>query len=133
MTVFMDTFALIAWLHPRDPYYDKVSNWLAEYRGNFVTTESVLLEFGDALCSSRLRGIVVQFLEAVRSDPLFEIVPHDQPVIDAGFKLFAARPDKDWSLTDCISFQVMTARSLTDALTADHHYEQAGFRALFKD
>ena len=50
----------------------------------------------------------------------------------AGFDLFAARSDKAWSLTDCISFSVMTERGLSEALTADHHFEQAGFRALFK-
>ncbi len=42
------------------------------------------------------------------------------------------RPDKDWSLTDCISFVVMEEHGITDALTGDHHFEQAGFRALLK-
>lgn len=42
-----------------------------------------------------------------------------------------SRADKAWSLTDCISFSVMTERRLSDALTADHHFEQAGFRAVF--
>jgi hypothetical protein len=38
-----------------------------------------------------------------------------------------ARPDKEWSLTDCISFVAMNERNITDALTSDHHFEQAGF------
>ena len=46
---------------------------------------------------------------------------------------FAARPDKEWSLTDCISFVAMNERDITDALTSDHHFEQAGFRILLKD
>lgn len=49
-----------------------------------------------------------------------------------GLGLYAARPDKAWSLTDCISFVVMTDRGLTEALTGDHHFEQAGFRALLR-
>jgi len=53
-------------------------------------------------------------------------------VYQAGFDLFATRPDKDWHLTDCISFAVMTERGLSEALTADHHFEQAGFQAVFK-
>lgn len=133
MIVFMDTFGLIAWLHPRDPHHDRVSRWLEDYEGTFITTECVLLEFGDALCSCRLREIAVRFLEVVRDDEQFEIVPHDSALFDDGFELFANRPDKDWSLTDCISFHVMNERGLADAVTADHHFEQAGFRALFRD
>ncbi len=63
MTAFMDTFGLIAWMHPRDSYHQRVSAWLSQYAGSFIITESVLMEFGDALCDSRLRGIVVRFLQ----------------------------------------------------------------------
>ena len=52
--------------------------------------------------------------------------------MDAGLALYANRTDKDWSLTDCISFVVMNERGITDALTGDHHFEQAGFAALLK-
>ena len=72
------------------------------------------------------------FLQAVRADPLFDVIGYDPAVYRAGFDLFAARPDKAWSLTDCISFAVMTERGLSEVLTADHHFEQAGFRAVFK-
>lgn len=47
-------------------------------------------------------------------------------------RLYDARPDKSWSLTDCISFVVMAERDLTEPLTGDHHFDQAGFTALFK-
>jgi predicted nucleic acid-binding protein len=46
---------------------------------------------------------------------------------------YERRADKAWSLTDCISFQVMTQRGIVDALTADHHFEQAGFHALLRE
>ncbi len=71
-------------------------------------------------------------LQAVRADPSFDVVGYDLAVYRAGFELFAARPDKAWSLTDCISFGVMTEQGLSEALTADRHFEQAGFRAAFK-
>jgi uncharacterized protein len=58
------------------------------------------------------------------------IVPPNQELFDEGIHLFAERPDKEWSLTDCISFIIMREYDLTDALTADHHFEQAGFRIL---
>ncbi len=61
-----------------------------------------------------------------------KIVPLDAGVQTRGLKLYAQRPDKDWSLTDCISFLVMSDEVLTDALTGDHHFEVAGFNALLK-
>jgi len=48
-------------------------------------------------------------------------------------KFYSERMDKEWSLTDCISFVVMKERKLTTALTTDHHFEQAGFRALLRE
>jgi len=131
MIPFIDTYCFFAWLNPRDAGHERVTQWISGYTGRFLTTEWVLMELADGLCSQRLRNKVVQFLPTIRADPLFEIVPFDAAIYQAGFNLFAARPDKDWSLTDCISFAVMTQRGLTEALTTDHHFEQAGFRAIF--
>jgi predicted nucleic acid-binding protein len=132
MTVFVDTFALIAWLNPRDDAHVQVTAYLDGFSGQLVTTEWILMELADALAAPTARNQAVAFLQAVRADPMFDVVGYDPAVYQAGFDLFAARPDKGWSLTDCISFAVMTRRKLTDALTADHDFEQAGFRALFK-
>ena len=60
------------------------------------------------------------------------IVPLSSELLDAGLRLIANRPDKDWSLTDCISFVVMTRYEIQEALTGDQHFEQAGFKALLK-
>lgn len=68
----------------------------------------------------------------LRSEPLITIAPLDMETFDAGVELYRARPDKDWSLTDCISFVVMRERGITEALTGDRHFEQAGFKALLK-
>jgi len=68
----------------------------------------------------------------IRTDGQTTILPLSDESFDRGASFFAARPDKDWSLTDCISFVVMQERGITDALTADHHFEQAGFVALLK-
>jgi predicted nucleic acid-binding protein len=132
MTVFVDTFALIAWLNPRDDAHAVVAAYLDGFAGRLLTTEWVLMELADALSAPAARSTAVDFLQAVRADPLFDIVGYVPTVYHAGFDLFAARPDKAWSLTDCISFGVMTERGLSEALTADHHFEQAGFRAVFK-
>jgi uncharacterized protein len=132
MTVFADTFALIAWLNPRDNAHGVVAAYLNGFTGRLVTTEWVLTELADALSMPEARTTAVAFLQAVRADPLFDVVGYVPIVYQAGFDLFAARPDKGWSLTDCISFGVMTERGLSESLTADHHFEQAGFRAVFK-
>ena len=132
MTVFADAFALIAWLNPRDSDHYLVTAYLDGFAGRLVTTEWVLMEVADALSAPEARSTAVAFLNAVRSDALFDVVGYVPAVYQAGFNLFSSRPDKAWSLTDCISFSVMTELRLSDALTADHHFEQAGFRAVFK-
>jgi len=132
MTVFVDTFALIAWLNHRDNAHALVAAYLDGFTGRLVTTEWVLLELADALSAPEARSTAVAFLKAVREDPLFDVVGYLPAVYQAGFDLFAARADKAWSLTDCISFGVMKERGLLEALTADHHFEQAGFRAVFR-
>jgi hypothetical protein len=58
------------------------------------------------------------------------MLPPSSDLFYAGLDLFSRRPDKYWSLTDCISFVVMERFSMTDALTADRHFQQAGFNAL---
>jgi predicted nucleic acid-binding protein len=131
MTVFVDTFALIAWLNPRDAAHGEVANYFESFAGQLITTEWVLVELADALSTAPARATAVAFLRAVRADALFEIIGYNPVVYQHGFDLFASRADKSWSLTDCISFAAMTERGLTDALTADHHFEQAGFQAVF--
>ena len=103
MMVFADTFALIAWLNPRDQAHAKVVAYLDEFTGRLLTTEWVLMELADALSAPQARETVATFLQAVRAAPLFEVIGYDSLVYQAGFDLFAHRPDKSWPLTDCIS------------------------------
>jgi uncharacterized protein len=97
-----------------------------------VTTAAVVLEIGNALSRARLRPAAASLLETLHSDPLIEVVPLSDSLYREGINLFLGRPDKEWSLTDCISFVLMRERGITDALTADDHFRQAGFRALMQ-
>lgn len=99
-------------------------------RTRLVTTEFVIIEVADALSSPVLRAQTVAYIEAMERFPLLTIVPSSPELLAAGWALYRQRPDKEWGLTDCISFAVMTERQLTDAFTSDHHFEQAGFRKL---
>lgn len=132
MTVFLDTYCLIAWINTRDAAHQRVKSYLDSYSGNIVTTEWILLEFADAFSQSSTKPLAIEAINRIHRLPMFVVVGLDPVVYQAGFDLYKGRSDKDWSLTDCTSFAVMTQRGLSEALTADHHFEQAGFRAVFK-
>jgi uncharacterized protein len=95
-----------------------------------VTTRAVLLEIGNALARQKYRSIAVQLLNSLENDSTVAIVPLSEDLRTAALKLFQARADKEWGLTDCVSFVVMQERAITEALTADAHFQQAGFRPL---
>jgi predicted nucleic acid-binding protein len=71
-------------------------------------------------------------VEFLRNHPLVTVVSPEQAHFDKGLALYHARPDKGWSLTDCISFEIMQERNITRALSTDKHFEQAGFVAVLK-
>ncbi|MBX9789979.1 MAG: hypothetical protein K2Y37_13760 [Pirellulales bacterium] len=75
----------------------------------------------------------VRLIRTIVANPAIEVVPATPELFDAAWSLFGQRADKNWSLTDCTSFVIMRSRGLVDALTADRHFAQAGFRALFLD
>ena len=79
------------------------------------------------------RGVAARGYQRIRFDRLIEVVPHTEELAAGALRLFTDRADKDWSLTDCLSFVVMQRRNVNEALTADHHFEQAGFRAVLAD
>ena len=80
-----------------------------------------------------LRKRAVETVREILSDPAVHIVRQSHESFLSGFDLYAARPDKGYSLTDCISMHTMRREGLTQALTNDRHFEQEGFRALFRE
>ena len=100
----------------------------------WITTETALTEFLDHFSGrgARSRQQVVQSVMDIRRDPRVQVVPLGPALFDAALRLYAARPDKTWSFSDCVSFRLMRQRGLTDALACDRHFEQAGFRPLLR-
>jgi predicted nucleic acid-binding protein len=101
-----------------------------QLRDDIVTTEWVLTEVADALAASVSRRFVAPFIKHLAEDPKVKIIPASGNWFQRGLEYYEQRPDKDWPLTDCISFGVMAEEKLTEALTGDHHFEQAGFKVL---
>jgi predicted nucleic acid-binding protein len=96
-------------------------------------TEYVLLELGNSLVRRQHRPLFIQWVERVRTDASISYITASPDWLKRGLDLFARRPDKEWSLIDCISFEVMKQRKLKEALSADHHFAQAGFKALLRE
>jgi predicted nucleic acid-binding protein len=94
------------------------------------TTDAVLLEIGAAFRRPPDRNIPAIIWHQFQSDPIFHLASVSGSLLERGMELFRQRPDKIWSLTDCLSFVVMEEHKLSDVLTCDHHFVQAGFRAL---
>ncbi|MBI4580767.1 MAG: type II toxin-antitoxin system VapC family toxin [Planctomycetes bacterium] len=129
---FIDTSHLLALVLKDDAFHERAKEWDRAIVSPLVTTEYVLVEFADALAKTPLRTVTHQTILVLRRNPRVTVVPGSSNLIDRGLDLYSARPDKQWSLTDCISFSVMQENEASDALTADRHFEQAGFRALLR-
>lgn len=105
-----------------------------QQQARLITTNYIITELA-ALMSSPLRlprPSIIAFLEGLKTSPYIEVIHVDQTLDEQAWRLYQQRTDKDWSLVDCASFVLMKERSITQALTTDHHFEQAGFVRLLK-
>lgn len=128
--VFGDTIYWIALVVKQDQYHTRARDWTPLITGRITTTNAVLLEVANALARPNWRASVVALIEHLRRRSDVDVFPLDSTSWQRGWDLFISRPDKAWSLTDCISFEIMQQAGLTDALTADEHFRQAGFRPV---
>jgi predicted nucleic acid-binding protein len=134
--IFLDTAYAIALSAPTDTHHQQalqLAGRLELQQIPIVTSRAVLLEIGSALAKLRYRKAAVQLLQSLEDDPAVEIVPLSEELYRRALLLFADREDKEWSLTDCLSFLIMQDRQIQAALTTDEHFHQAGFRALLRE
>ncbi|MFH1288962.1 MAG: PIN domain-containing protein [bacterium] len=97
-----------------------------------ITTQAVILAIGNALAKLRYRKAAVELLTSLENDTNIKIIPLTDELYRRASKFYKERSDKEWGLTDCVSFVVMQDYKLTEALTADEHFEQAGFQAVLR-
>jgi hypothetical protein len=128
--VFADTFYFLALVNRKDRAHQKCLEFSQTSDRAVVTTAWVLLEVGDALCRGKDREVFSLLIEDLAKDSDTIVLAANQELFEKAVNLFKSRPDKEWSLTDCTSFVVMQDHGLTDALTSDHHFQQAGIIAL---
>ena len=131
--IFLDTAYAIALSSSRDEQHQKalfLADQLEADGTKLITTRAIMLEIGNALSKQSYRQSAVEILESLEHDPSVEIVPITEELYNQAFDLYRQRADKEWGITDCISFIVMSERNLQEALTTDKHFQQAGFKAL---
>ncbi len=132
--VFADTGYWQAILNPQDQLHEKaiaISKNLGKMRQ--LTTEMILDELLAALSQLPVRTLAIRGVDAIRSNPNVEVVPQTSIQFMDAFALYKKMADKEWSLTDCASFEIMKARNISDALAYDQHFIQAGFNALLRN
>ncbi len=131
--IFVDTAAWIALFNRRDALHHQSRQLMDRFRQQdivLVSTEFLLLEVADAFSDSAIRGLTVEYINRLRRWKNLQIIPVSQSLLTEGWELYSQRSDKDWGLTDCISFVVMTQENIAEAFTSDHHFQQAGFVKL---
>ena len=133
--VFADTFYWVALLYRRDPWHARVAAFSQTITAadRVVTTDAVLTEVLAALSAggAHLRQAAVELVDDLLNDAQVRVVEATHGLFLGGLSLYRARPDKEYSHTDCMSMHVMRRAGLTDVLTNDRHFTQEGLRMLF--
>lgn len=131
--IFVDTGYFVALLNRRDGLHDQAvalaRAWQKKKRC-FVTTDAVLIELANFFARSALRTSTIGAIQKFRVAPGWTVEHVSEALLVRSEKRYAAHPDEAWSLTDCISMEVMLDCGSKDAATPDKHFAQAGFRAL---
>jgi len=128
---FLDTAYVLALLNQKDTYHKQAKAMLPSMHSAHEVwlTEAVLIEVANALASSN-RSAAVAFINSCYFTPNVRVVSVDSKLLKRAVAFYKNRQDKEWGLTDCISFIVMDDNDLAEAFTTDDHFQQAGFRAL---
>lgn len=130
----MDTAYVLALLNQNDKYHERAKAILTKTRiaDEVCITETVIVEIGNSLARSN-RSVAIAFIESLYTTYNINVIPVDSELLSQAIDFYHRREDKEWGLTDCISFIVMEKQDLIKALTSDEHFIQAGFRALLRE
>jgi predicted nucleic acid-binding protein len=133
--VFVDTSALIVIGNKRDAFHSQaieVNGRLVRSNSIFVTSNAVLLEFGNAFSTTNLKPFSIRLIDAVMQSKKWKSIIIDENIMSRGFELYKQMADKDWGFVDCTSIVLAKFLGIKDVFSTDHHFEQAGFTILLK-
>ena len=133
--VFADTVYWIATAIPNDQWHSAAQEARRRLdRVQLVTTDEVLTEFIAALSKGgpRVRLAATRTVRTMLSGSRVRVIPQSRSSFTKALDRYEARGDKEYSLQDCASMNVMETESITQILTNDHHFEQEGFTVLMK-
>jgi len=131
--VFIDTAAWLALINKDDRFHQKakdVRDRLVAEKHSFLTTSQVIIEVANSLSRPRFREAAAKLIESINQSPDIRIIYITKRLYDKAWDMYKSRSDKEWSLTDCMSFIVMEEEGVEEAFTTDQHFEQAGFVKL---
>lgn len=129
---FVDSSYYVALFNRTDRFHTSAMQLARSLPHRPIVTEYILIELGNICSRGKGREFFSDLVLRLRNNRKAIIIPASSELFQLGYDLYSTRGDKDWSMTDCTSFVVMRERGLTDALTTDHHFEQAGFNVLLK-
>jgi uncharacterized protein len=132
--IFGDTCYWIALLFPKDQWHQKAMICSQIYADDkIVTTDGVIDEVLNyaSIRGSLMRQKALAMCTQMLREPNIQVVTYTPELRKLGFELYENRPDKGYSLTDCISMVVMRKTNILEVLTADRHFQQEGFTILF--
>ena len=131
--ILIDSGFLLALAQPTDSLHRRAAAWTYDLAEPLLVTEYILCETVNNLSRRADRHRTATIVELVLKNPSYTFIHASPGLFAAGLQLHRDRPDKEWSLTDCISFHLMREHGIKRALAYDIHFEQAGFEALLRN
>lgn len=133
--VFADSCIFIAMLNPNDQWNERVEKKMDEIENDnikIITSEYVIMEILNMFCKygEAIKNNALELIHSLYSDPNFEIKRLSSDGFSKAIDKFKKYKDKNWSIIDCTSFNIMEENKINECLSTDKHFIQAGFANL---
>ena len=133
--IFVDTSVLIALGNKKDLFHQQaiqIRNQLKAQNRKFITTNAVLLEFGNTFSRIAFKPVAISVIKAIKVSQKWECVAIDELLFEQALNLYQKMNDKEWGLVDCSSIIISSERELAEVFTTDRHFKQADFTILLE-